>query len=55
MKVLNSSRKNVSFRLLKLKQVTILVNGKESKEVAMILGPAGEAFFVGEEVPVDDL
>ena len=31
-------------------KVTITVNDKESLEVGMMLGPAGEAYFVGEEV-----
>lgn len=30
--------------------MTITVNGQESQDVSMLLGPAGEAYFVGEEV-----
>lgn len=35
-------------------QVTITVNGKESEDVGMLLGPAGEAYFVGEEILGDN-
>jgi hypothetical protein len=34
--------------------VTITVNDEESQEVGMMLGPAGEAYFVGEEVAEGD-
>lgn len=30
------------------------MNGKESEDVGMLLGPAGEAYFLGEEVGVPD-
>lgn len=34
--------------------MTITVNGKESEDIGMLLGPAGEAYFVGEEVIGDN-
>jgi len=36
------------FRADTLFQVSITVNDKESEEVAMLLGSAGEAYFLGE-------
>jgi hypothetical protein len=33
--------------------VLITVNGKDSEEVGMMLGPAGEAFFVAEEIDTE--
>lgn len=51
---LRSSPFHVRFGKLKLLRstntaVSIAVNGTESESVAMILGDAGEAFFVREE------
>ena len=34
--------------------MTITVNGKESEDIGMLLGPAGEAYFVGEEIIGDN-
>lgn len=43
-------------KLLKSKRkvVSISVNGKESNTVAMILGEAGEAYFVREEKVIEE-
>ena len=57
---LKSSPFHVRFGKLKVlsssqKSVTICVNAVESNTVAMMLGEAGEAFFVRQEQVVDDL
>jgi phosphatidate phosphatase LPIN len=56
---LKASPFHVRFGKLKLlkskrKTVVICVNGKENAEVGMILGEAGEAFFVRQELVIPD-